>query len=190
MKSYQKKRLTGLFIFVLLVCIYIFILRLLELPASIQHSVFDSPEAIRETSVQDDFVEVTFDKLQYTGTDYLQDGAAIGSYYYYEYKQPDALLAERYLLVLIRNTTGEALLTDYICRCRILDRSVMPSVLSTLSAGSHIHYSDIEQMFQPMILSEVDYPHTAIVVTYILMIMTALGILFFLISVFRETRPS
>lgn len=187
MKSYQRKRLTGLFIFALLVCIYILVLWLLKLPDSIQYQALDTPETITESDIHS-FVEITFDKLYYTGTDYLQDGVSIGSYYYYELKETDALLSSRYLLVLAKTTTGQTELTDYTCRCRIMDNSGMPNVLSTLSANSHIHYSDIEQMFLPLMLSEVDYPHTAIIVTYTLMVITAIGILFFLVSVFHENK--
>lgn len=187
MKSYQKKRLTGLLTFALLVCIYILVLWLLKLPSSIQYRVFDSPEAISDSDIHT-FVEVTFDQLKYTGTDYLQDGVAIGSYYYYECKEPNTLLASRYLLVLAKTTTNEPILTDYTCRCRVLDKSAMPNVLSSLAVGSHIHYSDIEQMFLPTVLSETDYPRTGIIITYVLMVFTALGILCFLISVFRETK--
>ena len=187
MKSNQKKRLAGLVTFALLVCIYILVLWLLKLPTSIQYRVFDSPEAIGDSDIHT-FVEVTFDQLKYTGTDYLQDGVAIGSYYYYEYKEPDTLFSSRYLLVLARTTTNEPILTNYTCRCRVLDSSAMPNVLSTLAAGSHIHYSDVEQMFLPMILSEADYPRTGIIITYTFMVITALGILCFLISVIRETK--
>lgn len=187
MKSYRKKRLTGLLVFVLLVCIYIIVIRLLKLPDSIRYRVFDSPEEITESDIHT-FAEVTFDSLRYTGTDYLQDGAAIGSYYYYEIKNRNSLFASRYLLVLVRTTTGEAELTGYTCRCRILDSSGLPGVLSTLSAGSHIRYGDVEQMFCPMVLSEADYPRTAIIMTYVCMIFTAFAIIAFPITVFRDTK--
>lgn len=186
MQIHLSKRQKGLFTFVLLVCIYIFVLWALKLPRSIQYKTVASPEMIENTDISS-FAEVTFDRLYYTGVDYLQDGVAIGSYYYYKLQSEDNSLNSRYLLVLAKTTTGQAELSDYTCRFRILDSLSMPNVLSALSAGSHIRYSDIEPMFKPIVVSEVDYPRIAIIVTYSFMIITAIGILLFLVSVFRDT---
>lgn len=171
----------------LLICIYGFVLYHFHLPASIRHYSMEAPEELTSYYESDKLlVELSFDILHYTGIDYFQDNTKLGSYYYYEI--PDGgtdgqLFKNRYILVLIKTTTGQEALKDYHCRCRIFDGGErMETVLSALSSVGGIRYTDMEQMFQPLILSEVDYPGIFITATYLFLVLAAVGIVICLIS--------
>lgn len=185
-----NKKSAGLLIAALLIIIYILVLHIFHLPASIQHHKLTSPTEITGYYEQDiPLVELTFDTLHYTGVDYYMDDMKVGAYYYYEITDEalrEGLFASRYILVLVQTTTGQNTLTDYTCRCRITNGGGrFGTVLSTLSGNGRISYTDMEQMFFPLIYSEVDYPAVYITLTYIFLALAAIGIIIYLFSVLR-----
>ncbi len=182
----KKKKMAGLLFAVLLIIIYIVVLRLFHLPEAIRHYKVSSPDDITAYYTQEQtLTEVTFHTLYYTGVDYYRDNIKVGAYYYYEITDDtpkEHLFTSRYILVLTQTTTGQETLTDYTCKCRITDGDGRTdTVLSTLSDGGLIRYTDINQMFCNLIYSEVDYPAISILLTYIFLVLAAIGIILYLV---------
>lgn len=183
----EQKLMNGLTVF-FLVLLYALVLNHFHLPASIRRHKMEAPNQISAYYDADKhLVELCFERLYYTGIDYYRDNAKTGAYYYYEFSDTEdkaQLFENRYVLVLVKTTTGQELLTDYTCRCRITDGGGrIGTVLSALSAGGRISYADMEQMFLPLVFSEADYPEAFITLTYIFLILAPLGIIvFFLVT--------
>lgn len=179
--------MNGLTVF-FLALLYALVLNRFHLPASIRYHHMDTPSQI--TAYYDankHLVELCFESLQYTGIDFYRDHAKTGAYYYCELPDTEGkaqLFQGRYVLVLVKTTTGQEILTNYACRCRITDGGGrIGTVLSSLSDGGSIKYTDMEQMFLPLVFSEADYPGTFITLTYIFLVLAPLGIIvFFLIT--------
>lgn len=186
----EQKLINGLTVF-FLVLLYTLVLNQFHLPASIRCHFMDAPGQIAAYyDANKHLVELHFDSLQYTGIDYYRDNAKTGAYYYYEFADTEnkaQIFQGRYVLVLVKTTTGQEVLTDYTCRCRITEGGGrIGSVLSALSAGGRIQYTDMEQMFLPLVFSEADYPGTFITLTYIFLVLAPLGIIVFFLVTMTE----
>ncbi|MDE5965704.1 MAG: hypothetical protein K2G89_02605 [Lachnospiraceae bacterium] len=186
----EQKLINGLTAF-FLVLLYTLVLNHFHLPASIRCHFMDAPSQIAAYyDANKQLVELHFDSLHYTGIDYYRDNAKTGAYYYYEFADTEnkaQIFQGRYVLVLVKTTTGQEVLTDYTCRCRITDGGGrIGSVLSALSAGGRIQYTDMEQMFLPLVFSEADYPGTFITLTYIFLVLAQLGIIVFFLATMTE----
>lgn len=196
MKSYlphKKKVILYWILYIFLLGCYFSLFVVLKLPTSLQHTRIDNVTSLKERDIGH-FVEYTFDHLTYTGINFLRDGTVIGGYYYYDCRDAlDEVTGNRYMLVLVSGEQPAATLTQYTARFRVLGEANISGVLGQLADHTKIAYQDLSPLFTDILLSEPDYPTSAIrMITIVTTFITILliGMLIHLLSItpFRRKK--